>query len=573
MNNLQKDECPHILLNNLITIEKFKLISFENLKCEKCDENKDILICLICGKFFCSKNVKNHFNDHYINNIDHCIYIEYKGLHIYCLKCIEKESENNRVYQYIQSQICEEYLNIIENCIYGDNNNDGNKTKYKIINQICNHIKEENIIDEIDPKIINNYIVKQNLNIFVGGEEKSQYFCICLICGEQFENIYEIEEHFELVNHILFINLSDWTLICAKCEIKIILKSLNDLKKYRIIFQILKEKKINIPKTLQGLKSEEIYELKYHKFIKYFTKGKFSKILFMVGAGISTSAGIPDFRSKTGLFKQLQDKYKLSSPEEFFMKDTFLKKPHYFYEFTKLFDLSKVKPTITHFFMNYLVNKNMVKYIFTQNIDGLEKKAKIPEEKIIYAHGNFFTGHCAQCYRQIDIEEINKGIKKGEIYYCPVCYGPCKPNIVFYGEKLSSKFYDTIKEIKENKDIDLIIIMGTSLKVMPFANIPNLLTSDTYKVLFNIEKVGNFNYEKLTDESVFIKGETDINIIKFLKDSNLYKDFEEFVKKEYNEELDNMMKNEQKTISIHDEDEVEQLIKEIKNNLNIDDYK
>ena len=99
----------------------------------------------------------------------------------------------------------------------------------------------------------------------------------------------------------------------------------------------------------------------------------------MVGAGISTTAGIPDFRSKTGLFKQLQDKYNLSSPEEFFEKQTFLEKPQYFYEFTKLFDLSKVNPTISHKFMNFILTKNIVKYIFTQNIDGLEIKAKIPK--------------------------------------------------------------------------------------------------------------------------------------------------------------------------------------------------
>ena len=115
------------------------------------------------------------------------------------------------------------------------------------------------------------------------------------------------------------------------------------------------------------------------------------------------------------------------------MKETFLKKPEYFYEFTKLFDIGKYKPTISHYFMNFLTNKNQVKYIFTQNIDGLEKKAKIPDDKIVYAHGNFYTGNCPQCNIEIDIEKINNFIKKGNIYYCQKCSGPCKPNAVFYG--------------------------------------------------------------------------------------------------------------------------------------------
>ena len=518
MNALYIKDCPHLNKDNLINIEKFKLLYYNKLKCEKCDEYKNLLICLICGESFCSQNINNHYYLHNKENKGHIIYINITNLNVICLECKEKQKNYNgdgNQEIYIESTLFDEYINIIKKFKYEEYDDIIDNSIYKTKDKICSHIKEEDIINDFDEKHINDIKIFLNYDSFMDYKENNLYLCLCLSCGEEFKNIFDLEEHYEFMKHKLYINFIDWTIICEECESKYKLELMNYRKKYRVIFQLLKEKKLNTSKKLNGLTKEEIYETKYEKIIKLFVNKKVSKILFMVGAGISTSAGIPDFRSKNGLFKQLQDKYKLSSPQKFFKKDTFLKNPEYFYDFAKLFDLSKIKPTISHMFMNFFVKKNMVKYIFTQNIDGLEKKAKIPDDKIIYAHGNFYTGHCAECNIPIDIEKINEGIKKKQVYYCPLCFGPCKPNIVFYGEKLPSKFFDKISELKENNDIDLIIIMGTSLKVVPFSKIPKLFNPNVYKVVFNKDEVGNFNYQKLTDASIFIKGMTDFNVIQF----------------------------------------------------------
>ena len=223
----------------------------------------------------------------------------------------------------------------------------------------------------------------------------------------------------------------------------------------------------------------------------------------------------------------------MKSPEEFFMKKTFLEKPELFYEFCKIFDLSAVKPTLTHKFMNYLVMKNIVKYVFTQNIDGLELKAKIPEDKIVFAHGTFTQGHCPQCKINIDINKINKGIEEGTVVKCEICGGPCKPNIVFYGEDLGDRFYE---KIQESGEFDLVFIMGTSLQVNPFASIPKLMTTPSWKVVFNRDKVGRFLYDFLFSNTLFIQGTTDDLVKKFLNDVDLLDDFKNFVKNNYGDD-------------------------------------
>ena len=569
--------CPHIGKLNLIDIEKFQKIPFENLKCQNCEEKNDLCICLICGETFCSKIINSHFIQHNKDNEDHCIYIGLNDLNILCKKCINdtqnNEDNSNNKGSYIDSNIGDKYVKIINEYKLGKNvqktenfkekkneNEEQKENSEKLIDkkEICSHVKNENIISQfkyyLETYFNNHFYLGDKLNLYI----------ICLICSNSIDNLEALNNHYNSQKHKLYINLLDFTIICMECMSKYNLSLVNDLIKFKIIFQILHEKQINLPKEANLLTSEEIFDIKYKKLITSFKNNRFSKILFMVGAGISTSAGIPDFRSNTGLFKQLQNKYNLSSPEEFFLKSTFLKNPIYFYEFTKIFDLSKVKSTISHKFINFFVNKNIVKYIFTQNIDGLEIKAKIPEEKLVFAHGNFNNGHCANCDIPIDIKLINEGIEKGEIYYCPKCGGPCKPNIVFYGEDLPDRFYEKLEECK---DIDLIIIMGTSLKVKPFANIPFLTNPYASKIVFNMEKVGLFKYEYLENDAVLLKGKTDEKVIQFLKDIELYNEFSNFIKKEYNEELDDIIGKENELINVNKSNENNKKIENLSNEL------
>ena len=92
--------------------------------------------------------------------------------------------------------------------------------------------------------------------------------------------------------------------------------------------------------------------------------------------------------------------------------------------------------------------------------------------------------------------------------------------------------------------------MGTSLKVYPFASIPEYANPKTDIVVFNMEKVGVYQYYNLKNNDLFIEGKTDENILKFLKDVELYDDFEKFIKEEYGEELKELIGKEIKLMNV-----------------------
>jgi NAD-dependent deacetylase sirtuin 2 len=253
----------------------------------------------------------------------------------------------------------------------------------------------------------------------------------------------------------------------------------------------------------------------YDKLVKGIKDGTYKKILVLTGAGISVSAGIPDFRTPgTGLYDNLKE-YNLPNPEAIFTLNYFKENPEPFYRFAKNFDLSDIMPTPTHYFIKLLEDKGLLFKCITQNIDNLEEKAGMDITKnVVQAHGANRGASCSGCRLQHDFKKLEEAISVGEVMRCQKCEAPVKPDIVFFGENLPESFYRVVT--KGFAGVDLAITMGTALAVYPFANIPTMVGKDTPQALFNmtpVVKTSGYNFENNSQNKCFVKGKCDETVI------------------------------------------------------------
>ncbi|ESP02931.1 hypothetical protein LOTGIDRAFT_206064 [Lottia gigantea] len=237
-------------------------------------------------------------------------------------------------------------------------------------------------------------------------------------------------------------------------------------------------------------------EVSFEGIAKYIKEKKCKNIITMAGAGISTSAGIPDFRSKgTGLYDNLE-KYNLPCPEAIFTIDYFKENPEPFFVLAKELFPGKFKPTPCHYFIRLLHDKGLLLRHYSQNIDTLERVAGLPGEKLVEAHGTFHSSHCLICDKQYTLEWIKEKIFKDTIPKCDEteCDGVVKPDIVFFGEALPKRFAECYAE--DFGKCDMLIVMGTSLKVQPFASLTSRVPVECPRLYINLEKTddssGNF---------------------------------------------------------------------------------
>jgi NAD-dependent deacetylase sirtuin 2 len=217
---------------------------------------------------------------------------------------------------------------------------------------------------------------------------------------------------------------------------------------------------------------------------------QYKNVIVMVGAGISVSAGFPDFRDKeNGVYARIQQKHGMLKPENLFTGHEYEVNPDplciWMQEFLEL--RRKAVPTITHLFLQLLEEKGCLLRCFTQNIDGLELRAGLPRERVIMAHGNMNNPRCVACGGKYDSDLYESEIIAGKIPICSraACAKPIRPDIVFFEEPTCIP-HDFQKDFDK---CDLLIILGTSLNVNPFANLACRVSALCPRLLINRDKV------------------------------------------------------------------------------------
>uniref|UniRef100_UPI0037E89668 NAD-dependent protein deacetylase sirtuin-1 n=1 Tax=Semicossyphus pulcher TaxID=241346 RepID=UPI0037E89668 len=231
------------------------------------------------------------------------------------------------------------------------------------------------------------------------------------------------------------------------------------------------------------------------------------RILVLTGAGVSVSCGIPDFRSRDGIYARLAvDFPDLPDPQAMFDIEYFRRDPRPFFKFAKEIYPGQFQPSPCHIFISMLDKQGKLLRNYTQNIDTLEQVAGV--QRIIQCHGSFATASCLVCKHKVDCEAIREDIFNQVVPHCPRCQdiplAIMKPDIVFFGENLPEMFHRAMKQDKD--EVDLLIVIGSSLKVRPVALIPNSIPHEVPQVLINREQLPhlNFDVELLGDCDVIV---------------------------------------------------------------------
>ncbi len=290
-------------------------------------------------------------------------------------------------------------------------------------------------------------------------------------------------------------------------------------------------------KEMLKLNSKTI-DNRFDVIIDKINNGEIKKVVFLLGAGISVSSGIPDFRSADGFYNNLdpslltirskKDIEMIKNNPTYLLSSEFFEKTQLpLLETKRSFILEllekKYKPTLTHWFIRLCHEKKILHHIYTQNIDNLEVQTGIPQDKITQLHGTIDKAICHFCYNIYPMNDFYEHMKnnikdikdednltKSKKLLCNKCNKPgIKPDIVLFGEQLNENSFD------ETKDADLLIISGSSLKVSPANKIPLSVPIECSRLIINNELPFIPDFLEPDTFDLFIEGGCDEKFLEF----------------------------------------------------------
>ena len=195
---------------------------------------------------------------------------------------------------------------------------------------------------------------------------------------------------------------------------------------------------------------------------------KAQKIVVVLGAG--GSVGL-DFRSPGGLYDSISKEGVLEDPCDVFDLNYFENDPSIFWRFAHtIFPPANPKHSAVHYFIQELENRGKLLRLYSQNVDTLE--IGVPQSKLRCVHGSWRESRCMHCGALHSVEDLRGYVERGAVPQCHFCGGPIKPGIVFFGQSVNLNDYELSLDAQE---ADILIVIGTSLKVAPVSEIPEIM--------------------------------------------------------------------------------------------------
>ena len=189
----------------------------------------------------------------------------------------------------------------------------------------------------------------------------------------------------------------------------------------------------------------------------------------LTGAGVSTESGIPDFRSPTGMWTEFD-------PLEYATLGAFRRDPAKVWRFyaPRFSMLTEAEPNAAHRALAELERRGLVRAVVTQNIDLLHERAGSRE--VVEVHGSIRTSSCPGCGARYELAAVLELLAVGEgAPACPACGAILKPGVVFFDELLPEDAMSRAQELAAGAR--LLLVVGSSLKVYPVADLPQATLS------------------------------------------------------------------------------------------------